>query len=136
VTPVPNLAFVLAAAGALGIYAELLRPGRVWPGVVGSISLAIGAYSLWQFCPRKEGTALLAVSAALFLAEIACRPRFLCGLAGTCAMAVGFVVLFPAPWRISPPLAISLSLLLGAVTTLLADMAKKARRNKRADLGL
>lgn len=36
------------AAGLLGIYAELLRPGKVIPGVVGGVLLMLGVAGITQ----------------------------------------------------------------------------------------
>ncbi len=78
--PDPNLAILLIACGTLAIYAELCRPGRVVPGVLGGIAFVVGLASLhrgerppdWPFALM-----VLVPLAALtvFLLKIAVRAR-------------------------------------------------------------
>ena len=41
----PNLAFVLALAGLLGLYIEVTHPGLILPGVIGGISLVLALFA-------------------------------------------------------------------------------------------
>jgi membrane-bound serine protease (ClpP class) len=130
----PNLGFSLAIAGVLCIYCEFIRPGKVWPGIIGSMLLIFGAYSLSRYSPNSRGLLLLTVSAVLFVLEAFWNSRLISGIAGTVALAAGSWVLLAGPERISPLLGCLLSLVFGAATSYLANGAKVARRNKRADL--
>ena len=132
----PNTAFVVLILGLLGIYAELVWPGRVIPGVLGLGSAVAGAFFLFREPLSLPGVALLAVAAGLLAAEALWGPYFLLGSSGAIALAAGFSLLLPEPRRIAPGLCIPLTLVFGAVTTSLAAAAKKARRNKRADIPL
>ncbi|MGH9583262.1 MAG: hypothetical protein ACRD4O_10030 [Bryobacteraceae bacterium] len=133
--PGPNAACVLAIAGILGIYAEGIRPGRVLPGVLGAAALIAGAYSLYGLSPVAPGLALIAASAVLFGAEALWDSHFLCGASGTAALAAGLRLLFGEPRRIALPLGIVMAAILGIATIFLAAAAKRARRNKRSDIG-
>lgn len=133
--PGPNAACVLVIAGILGIYAECIRPGRVLPGVVGAAVLILGAYSLDRLSPQPLGLALIAISVLLFAAEALWDSYFSCGICAAAALAAGFRLLFEGPPRISLELAIVAAAVLGPATIFLASAAKRARRNKRADLG-
>ena len=42
----PNIAYLLMALGALGLYVEITHPGGILPGVVGVIFLLLGLYSV------------------------------------------------------------------------------------------
>lgn len=130
----PNAACVLVIAGILGIYVECIRPGRVLPGVLGVAVLIFGAYSLDHLSPQPLGLALIAISVVLFAAEAIWDSYLLCGICAAAALAAGFRLLFEEPPRISLPLAIAAAAVLGVATIFLASAAKRARRNKRADL--
>jgi hypothetical protein len=72
---------------------------------------------------------------ALFGVEAIWDAHFLFGICATGALAGGFTLLFDPPRRISPALAIASAVILGGVTIMLATAAKRARRNKRSDIG-
>lgn len=130
----PNTAFVLLVLGMLGVYAELVWPGRFVPGIVGVASVLTGAFFLFRPPLNLQGLALLAVAAALLIAEARWGPYFLFGSLGTIALVLGFYLLPHAPRRIRPALAIPVALVFGACSLWLATGAKRARRNKRSDL--
>jgi membrane-bound serine protease (ClpP class) len=130
----PGLAFTLGITGTLGVYCEFVRPGKVWPGAIGSMLLVVSAYSLAQYHPSMRGLILLASAAVLFLVETFQETRLISGIAGTVALAAGSSTLLDKPRTIPPVLACLLSLILGSVTVYLANGAKRARRNKRIDL--
>jgi membrane-bound serine protease (ClpP class) len=129
-----NTAFVLLIFGLLGIYAELVWPGRVIPGALGLGATVAGAYFLFRPPLNSWGVALLALGAALLFAEALWGPYFLAGVPGAAALSAGFYLLLVPPRRIVPVLAIPVSLVFGAVSIFLAVEAKRARRNKWADL--
>ncbi|MBV9266979.1 MAG: hypothetical protein JO061_12490 [Acidobacteriaceae bacterium] len=130
----PDLAFVVAISGALGIYFEIARPGKVLPGVGGCVLLAWGGYSLAKHSVTAAGLALIGASVLLFVTEAAWDTRFIAGLAGTVALCVGSTMLLAGRPRISTTVGCTMSVLFGAVTTVLAAAARRARRNKRIDL--
>jgi uncharacterized membrane protein YccC len=145
----PNTAFVLTIFGLLGIYAELVWPGFSWlgfsrsgyrvarilgPGTLGLASALTGGYFLWWYTPSPQGLTWLGAAAGLFLVDAFVNSYFAAGVAATAAMAVGFWKLFDSPPVIQPVLAFPLCVVLGTVTALLNHSAKRARRNKRADI--
>jgi membrane-bound serine protease (ClpP class) len=75
----PNIALFIAALGVIGIYAELCRPGRVVPGIIGGVALLTGIASLTKTGPPSPLWAavilipLLVISGGL--ARIAIRAR-------------------------------------------------------------
>lgn len=78
----PNVAILLITFGTLAIYAELCRPGRVVPGVVGGVAFLVGLASLVNAPPHTHiswplVTALLIPLGAItaFLLQIAIRAR-------------------------------------------------------------
>ena len=130
----PNTAFVLAICGVCFIYLELLRPGRIFPGVLGGAALVEAGYFLWRNSPSALGLALIGGAAALFLIEVFVPVYGMAGLFGTAALAAGVSKLFPQPPRILPAIGIPLSIVFGALTTFLAYTANRARRNKWSDI--
>lgn len=127
----PNIAFVLLISGIFAIYGELIRPGRIVPGLTGAALALVGGHVLWRNSPAPFGLGLLAGAAALFAVEAFFDTYFLAGVLATGAAACGFCKLFPGHPEISPMLTIPLCLLFGIITVFLSRSAKRARRNKR-----
>jgi membrane-bound serine protease (ClpP class) len=130
----PNTAFVLLILGMLGIYAELVWPGRVIPGILGLGGAVAGAYFLFRPPLSAEGIGLLMAGAVLLIGEALGGPYFLPGSLGTLALTAGFCLMLEPPRRLEPALAIPIALVFGACSLLLATSAKRARRNKWSDL--
>ena len=128
----PNGAFLLLIFGLLAIYCEFIRPGTVIPGVLGAAAALAGAYFLFREPLQMTGLVLLAVAIILLIAEALTAPYFLLGTLGTIALTAGFGLLLPGSRRIAPTLAVPVSAVFGLITTLLASIAKRARRNKWA----
>jgi membrane-bound ClpP family serine protease len=130
----PDIGFLLAVTGVLGIYCEFVWPGRFVPGLLGATLLALGSYSLWQNSPTTRGLLFIVLSAALFATEALIDTRFVSGVAGTLALAGGSLTLFDGPPRLDTLPACLLAAVLGFVSTFLAREAHRARANKRADI--
>lgn len=126
----PNAAFLLLIFGLLAIYCELIWPGHVMPAVLGAAAALTGAYFLFRGPLQAAGLVLLSVGIVLLIGEALAGPYFLLGTLGTIALTAGFALLSPSPRRIAPALAIPVSAIFGAISTLLASIAKRARRNK------
>ena len=139
-TPIgPNTAFVLTIFGLLAIYAEFVWPGArvarvIGPGVLGLGSALTGVYFLWLHAPSTLGLELLGAGAALFGLDAIVSSYFIAGIAGTAAIAVGFWKLIDGPHGIQAALAFPLCTVFGIATVFLNERAKRARRNKRADI--
>ncbi|MFL6352408.1 MAG: hypothetical protein ACJ74Z_11240 [Bryobacteraceae bacterium] len=130
----PNTAFLLVIFGVLSMYAEFVRPGRLLPGLLGSVLAVVGAYFLWRNSPLASGVLLVTLAALFLIAETLWDAYFIPSILGTISLALGSAFLFPSERRIALTLAIPGSIVFGAVTTFLAFGAKRARRNKRSDL--
>jgi membrane-bound serine protease (ClpP class) len=130
----PNVAFSILMVGLLLVYVEFLRPGRLLPGLFGSVMAVAGSYWLWRNAPLTPGILLLILAAVLLISETLWSAHFIPGLLGTLTTAAGFFLLFPPERRIALGLAIPISIVFGVTTTFLAFEAKRARRNKRSDL--
>ena len=79
----PSQAFLFLIAGMLAVYGELIRPGRIFPGLLGLALTGLGAYFLWLNVPTGIGLTLLTLALALFAAEAIWRVHFAFGIFGT-----------------------------------------------------
>jgi membrane-bound serine protease (ClpP class) len=130
----PSTAFVLAILGVLAIYCEFVWPGKVYPGVLGSIVLIIGAYFLWLNAPTGIGLLLVGLAILLFLVETLWNTRFAAGIAGTTLLSFGVYRLFAGASRIGLGLAIPVCIVFGTISVFLAYGARRARQNKWSDV--
>lgn len=89
----PNVAFILLMVGIYGILFEIMSPGAVVPGVVGTICLLLGLYALNLLPINYAGLALMLVGIALLAFE-AFNPTVVIGLGGIVAFVLGAVMLF------------------------------------------
>jgi membrane-bound ClpP family serine protease len=131
----PNVAFPLLAAGLLLIYAEFCRPGLVLPGAFGGVVTMLALYGLAASRIRLAGALLLLAAAAAFTLSAFLESRGVLGLAGGVAMAAGAILLIdaPAPYRIRIATAIAVSIPFALVTTVLTEIAVRARTNKTVE---
>lgn len=127
----PNAAFLVLIAGMLGIYHECIRPGRIFPGVAGAAIALAGAYFLFRPPLQLPGLIALIAGVVFLVSEALAGPYYILGALGTVALTAGFAFLLPSPRRLTPALAIPISMLFGALSTVLGSIAKRARRNKR-----
>ncbi|ACL58300.1 NfeD family protein [Methylobacterium nodulans] len=89
----PNVAFILLMIGIYGLIFEFMSPGAVAPGVVGTICLLLGLYSLNLLPINYAGFALMLIGIALLTIE-AFNPTIVIGLGGVIAFVLGALMLF------------------------------------------
>ena len=130
----PTLAFILLVIGILGIYREFLNPGRVIPGLFGLALTVISVYALSQNEPTAIGLALISAAVALFVVEWLSSLWFLPGIVATLLLIDGFRRLIPGPQGINIVFVVVGSIVVGAVTILLAYGARRAKQNKWSDI--
>ena len=127
----PNLAFLLLVLGALGIFWELHSPGLFVPGILGALLLGAGTYGMLQDSPSWYGLTIVGVAVLLLTIEVKYYTHMISGLAGTLLLAFGATVIFRGPRRLSPAVAIAVSLAFGIITIFLGSLGMWARRNKQ-----
>ena len=89
----PNVAFILMLVGVYGLIFEFSNPGSIGPGVIGSIALVLGLYSLNQLPLDYAGLALVVLGIAFMVAE-AITPTFgVLGAGGLVAFVIGSAML-------------------------------------------
>ena len=131
----PNVAFILLAVGALALYAEFNHPGAVIPGVVGVIFILLAAFALNLLPTRFAALALILLAFALFALEAKFATHGVLSVGGMASLTIGALLLVDGPipeLRVSPWIALAVSVPLGLITTFLMTLAIKAHRNKSA----
>jgi membrane-bound serine protease (ClpP class) len=125
----PNIVYLLLLAGLFGIVVELLHPGFIAPGVVGTICLLVGAYGLHLLPVDYAGVALALLGIGLMAAE-AFVPAFgALGVGGAAAFAIGSLMMFENPGQ-RPPLGVIIGATAAAVAMLclVVRLVLRARR--------
>jgi membrane-bound serine protease (ClpP class) len=129
----PNVAFILLAIGALGLYAEFNHPGAVVPGVVGLIFILLAIFALNLLPTRYAALILIMVSFVLFALEAKFATHGVLTIGGIVALTLGGLLLVDAPipqMRVHLLTALAVSIPLGLITAFLMSIALRARRNK------
>src|SRR5690606_23521636 len=128
----PQVALIMMMIGIYGLFFEFTSPGFGVPGVAGAISLLIAMYAFQLLPVNWTGVLLLAVGAALMLAE-AFLPRFgVLGVGGIIAFVVGGLFLLDAEAPgFGIPLALIIGLALASAAILLAIGSLAARSLRR-----
>ena len=119
----PNVATILFAIGALGLYMEFQSPGLIVPGAVGVAAMILLGFAL-QILPFSwVGALFLLLGIGLLIAELFVVSFGLLFAAGITCFLIGGTMVFDRPevsdltvdfWQVLFPLAVSLSLF-GAV---------------------
>lgn len=129
----PNVALLLLALGALGIYAEFSSPGLIAPGVVGAIFAMLGLSALSAFPIDWLGAALIALALLFFVLEAKFTTHGVLTAGGAVAMLLGAVMLIDTSspdLRIRWTTAAAVTLPFAVITSFLLSIAVRARRNK------
>ena len=90
----PNIAYILLILGFYGLLFELQRPGMIFPGVVGGISLILAFYALQWLPVNYAGVALIVLSAILFILEIYITSHGILTIGGIVSLVIGSLILF------------------------------------------
>ena len=122
----PEIAYLIAMLGVIGVLLEMFHPGTIVPGVVGGICLVIAAIA-FQMLPVNVGALVLVVlGVGLFVAEV-------CLVIGS-LLLVGHVdksfyadADFGLGWRVVAPVA-------AAMTVIAATLAWKFSQSVRQPL--
>jgi len=127
----PNVAYLLMALGALGLYVEITHPGGILPGVVGVVFLLLGLYSISVLPVSWTGVALIFVALVLFLLEVKVTSYGLLTIGGLICFVLGSLMLFEAPipaMRVSLGVILPTALVMAGVTGFLLSRVLKTHR--------
>jgi membrane-bound serine protease (ClpP class) len=93
----PTVAYLLLAAGMLGLYTEFTNPGLFFPGIAGAICLLLGATALQILPINYTGLALMVLGLGLLVTE-AFVPSFgILGIGGLVGFVIGSLLVFETP---------------------------------------
>jgi membrane-bound serine protease (ClpP class) len=106
----PNIAFLLLTLGTLGLIYELATPGVGVAGATGVTALLLALYSLSVLPVNVVGLLLLAVAAALFVAEVLAPGVAGFGFGGAVVLVLAAVFLFDEAQGVAVDLSAALPL--------------------------
>ena len=127
----PNIAVMVLFLGVLSIYAEFLRPGRVLPGVLGSVATILAARALSHRPVSWVSAALVAAAIGCCLLEARYRTKGVLTVGAVGLLTLGLLRLVTAP-QVIPALAIGIALVFCPLSSFLFSTAYRARTRKRA----
>ena len=90
----PSIAYIFLIVAMYGILFEMMNPGSIFPGVLGSISALIALYALNILPFSVVGLLLIFLGIAFMIAEVFLSGFGILGLAGVVSFAFGSILLF------------------------------------------
>jgi membrane-bound serine protease (ClpP class) len=129
----PNLAVFLFFAGVLLVYLEFHVPGTIVPGAVGTLMVVMALFALNLLPIHLAAVTVLIAAFILLLLEAKFPSHGVLALTGSVALVFGLLTLVDGPireQRIHPSIAVAVGLSFGLITSFLAIIALRARRNK------
>lgn len=97
----PNVAYLLLVLGLLGLVAEAVTAGAVFPGVAGVICLALSLYGLLRLPTNWIGLVLIAAGIVMFLLDLKVTG-FALSIGAVIAFALGSLLIFTPFWVEAP----------------------------------
>jgi membrane-bound serine protease (ClpP class) len=128
----PNITYILLLIAIYGIFFELINPGGILLGVIGTIAGIIALYALNMIPFNYAGLLLIILGISFIIAEVFVGFGIL-GIGGVIAFAFGSVLLFDANTlgnTVSIPLVIALSLVTLGFFIMLMRLFIKSRSAK------
>ncbi len=131
----PDATLLLLTLGLLLIYVELNRPGWVISGAVGLLAVLFAVASLRRMDLNPAAVALVGSAAVLLAVDLLRPTRRLVAVAAVLALVLGFqhLVRGPVGGGVHTMTAVGCGLVLGAGTSILTRIARRARTNKGLD---
>ena len=132
----PDAAVLCLTLGLLLIYLELNRPGLILPGAIGLLIVLLTIAVLLPLPLSPIGVVLITAAAGLLLLGLTRQTPLLLAVTATLALIFGFLHLVrrgDSP-QVHALTATGCGLVLGAGTSLLTHLARRARANKGLDL--
>jgi len=137
----PEVAYLIAMLGVIGVMLELFHPGTVVPGVVGGICLVIAAIA-FQMLPVNAGALLLIVlGIGFFVAEMYVGGHGGFVAAGLVCVVIGSLLLigpvdksfyadadFGLGWRIVAPVGAAMAVIAGTLAWKLSSSVRQPLR--------
>jgi membrane-bound serine protease (ClpP class) len=117
----PNVSFLLLSFGGLGIFVELMNPGLIVPGVVGTILLVLAFVAFGSLPVNWAGVALILLAVVLAILEVYVSGFGALGAGAIASFILGSVLLFfhsGGPSPVIPTIGVSLWVLVPTVLLL------------------
>lgn len=129
----PNVAYLFITFGLLAILGEILHPGTIFLGLLGTVALILGGVGLGQLPFNWGGLLLLALAAGMFTFELLSTTSGLLAFVAIVAFACGSLLLYnsPAgqtPLTVNPWLIVGMALLQAAFFVFVVREVRKSRR--------
>jgi len=109
----PTIAYVLLLVGIYGLVLEAFHPGAMLPGIVGGISLLVGAYALQLLPVNYAGLALMVLGIGMVIGEAIMPTVGVLGIGGVVAFVLGSVMLMNTG---VPGYTVNLGVIIGLAT--------------------
>lgn len=128
----PNLAFLFLSIGTLAIIYELATPGMGLGGVIGAVMLVLAFFALSVLPVNIAGLALLALAAALFVAELFAPGVGVFAGGGVIALLFAGLFLFEGNgfFRVNPLVLWPTAVIIGIGVVIAGRLAWRARRSQ------
>jgi membrane-bound serine protease (ClpP class) len=129
----PNLAFILALLGLIGMYVEITHTGMILPGVVGAISLVLALFAFNLLPVNWAGVALILLAITLFVLEATVTSHGILALGGIVAMIAGALMLVQGPipqLRIQLSTALAVTIPVAIITVFLVRLVYLSHQKK------
>jgi membrane-bound serine protease (ClpP class) len=131
----PDAAVLLLTLGIAMIYYELNRPGSILPGAIGLLTVLLSLAAVGQHGINSIAAMLILSSIALLALSLVRPTSMLLSLAATLALIAGLRWLpkFSCCTPVHTAVAAGCGVALGAGTSVLTRIARRARINKGLD---
>jgi membrane-bound serine protease (ClpP class) len=129
----PNLAFILLAIGALGLYVEFTNPGLIVHGIIGTLAIVLAVFALDILPVNWAALALIALAFVFFALEAKFTSYGALTAAGITSLVLGALLLVDGPipqLRVQLWTALAVSLPFGVIASFLMTIALRARQVK------
>ncbi|HEY5677106.1 MAG TPA: nodulation protein NfeD [Myxococcales bacterium] len=137
----PEVAYLIAMLGVLGVMLEMFHPGTIVPGVVGGICLVVAAIA-FQMLPVNIGAlVLIALGVGFFVAEMYVGGHGGFVAAGLVCVVIGSLLLvghvdkgfyadsdFGLGWRVVAPVGAAMAVIAGTLAWKLSSSARQPLR--------
>ena len=129
-----NIVFILLSLGVLALQIELSHPGGWVAGFFGVVCLALALYGMGLLNVNWFGMIFLVMAFVLFILDIKAPTHGALTAAGIGSFIVGALVLFNSPGvpqfqRVSVPLVVGVSIVIGLLFAAILTFALRAQRN-------
>jgi membrane-bound serine protease (ClpP class) len=129
----PDAVLLFLTLGVALIYVEMNRPGSILPGAAGMLLTLLSVAALGRLPLAWWAVVLGLTGIALLVLDLLRPTSRLVATGATLALVLGFMHLVTGPAPIHSWVAVPCGILLGAGTSILTRIARRARANKAVD---